>query len=186
MKIKEVFFLDHTSLQAMFEGNKVGKEMTKKMNEIKYAGKELCVITTKSCFLRALFISKSEVTIHEVQKVLNILDVGPSKSDFKDEKAVTDEILKIVGGIGEYFGGDKKVNMDCPNCGEKNDKHKNLTGETDIKDGDISFCHGCGMVSEFKDRKLVKLDEKDLDDEEKKMINKIRKLWKKDRGKKDE
>lgn len=55
--------------------------------------------------------------------------------------------------------------------------HETLDGETNPKDGDISFCIDCGEASEFMKGKTLKFDEEKLDPESKKGFNEVRHAW---------
>lgn len=103
--IPKSFFVDHLALKAMFEGKGKGKEILKEINDLKYKGVDISVSTTMSCFLRALFLADPKLKIGTIQKTLNFLKVGPSFADFKSEKQVTDEIMKVVRINGRRKNG---------------------------------------------------------------------------------
>ena len=90
--------IDCSALKDMFngeEGNK-SKELLKLMKDLNDGGKRLDVFTTSASFQRAIFLSNPDVKIQNIQKVLTFLEVAPSLADFKNEKAVTDEIIRFV------------------------------------------------------------------------------------------
>ena len=96
-----LFIIDSSALIDMFEGKDSSKKLMDKFNELKYAGNDPKAITTTSNFLRAIFLTDPETKIKDIQKTLNFLVVHPSSSDFKNEKAVMNEILEIA----KIFGG---------------------------------------------------------------------------------
>lgn len=91
-----LFVIDTSLLKDIFEGEKNGKNLLDKFNELKYANKNPRAITTMSCFLRAIFLSDSEVKIKDIQKTLNFLEIHPSFADFKNNELVLKEVLNLV------------------------------------------------------------------------------------------
>jgi hypothetical protein len=91
-----LFIIDASALKDMFEGKKSGGELLKKLSEMKELGKPLKVITPMASFLRALYLTDPETKIQVIQKALNFLEIGYSTADFKNEKATTDEIVRIA------------------------------------------------------------------------------------------
>ena len=65
----------------------------------------------------------------------------------------------------------------CPYCGYKATNHETIDGDKIPKEGDSSFCIRCGEDSIFKNNKLEKVNLKDLDDEQKKEIIRIKNFW---------
>ena len=94
--IQPLFIIDTSVLKNMFEGEENANKLMNKFKELKYANKDVKAITTMSCLLRAIFLSDSEIKIKEIQKTLNFIVVHPSFADFKNEKAVIDEVLKLA------------------------------------------------------------------------------------------
>ena len=95
------FFIDHSALKNMFEGVESGDKLLRQMYDMKNQGIPVDARTTMSCFLRALYLTDPKVNINSIQKVLNFLNVIPSFADFKNDKAVINEILKIVGSVSK-------------------------------------------------------------------------------------
>ncbi len=102
-----VFIIDSSALKDMFEGKNKEKsnEMLKRMKNSNDTNKYIKVITTLSSFLRAIFLSDSGVTIGKIQKVLSFLEIYPSLADFKNEEAVTEELIILAKTLsGEENG----------------------------------------------------------------------------------
>ena len=106
-KESPVFFIDHSALQSMFEGKKSGDKLVKKLYDLKNSGVEVIAYTSLSCFLRAIYLSDSNTSVNAIQKVLTFLRIGFSLADFKNEKAVIDEVLKIVDSISKRKENEK-------------------------------------------------------------------------------
>jgi len=103
------FILDHSALKDIFEGKNKGNsnDLLKKMKEMHDGGMKITAITTLAAFLRAIYLSESKVEIGKIQKTLSFLQVVPSFADFKNEKAVRDEIIKVA----RIMSGDKNGNF---------------------------------------------------------------------------
>jgi hypothetical protein len=95
------FLIDMSALKDMFEGKQSGDKLVEKLNEMKYAGRDVKAVTPLASFLRAIYLCNPEVKINAIQKVLNFLDVVPSQADFKNEEAVRDEIIKFASMLGK-------------------------------------------------------------------------------------
>lgn len=95
---KAAFLIDSSVLQNMFEGKNEGKagEVLQKLKTMKDNGMEVKTITPMSSFLRAIFLSDPKVTINDIQKTMSFLDIMPSLADFKDEKAVLKEVIRVA------------------------------------------------------------------------------------------
>ena len=95
---RTAFLIDSSVLINMFEGKNDGKagEVLQKMKLMKDSGMDLKVVTPMSSFLRAIFLSDSKVTIHDIQKTMSFLDIMPSLADFKNEEDVTRELIKVA------------------------------------------------------------------------------------------
>ncbi len=65
----------------------------------------------------------------------------------------------------------------CPYCGYLATEHETLDGGENPQEEDVSFCINCGEISKYKDNKLVKESLENLDEANKKEINKIRVAW---------
>jgi len=96
MEKMPIIFIDHSALKDIFEGKKSGDKLLKKMNDMNYEGKLIHMQTSMSCFLRAIFLCDPEIKISTIQKTLNILKIGPSFADFKNEEQVINEVMKIA------------------------------------------------------------------------------------------
>jgi hypothetical protein len=96
-KIERVAFLiDNSALISIFEGKNKGKELLDKLNDMKYKGRTVKAVTPLASFLRAIYLADPETKISSIQKTLNFLDVVPSFADFRDEKAVMEEIIRVA------------------------------------------------------------------------------------------
>lgn len=96
--------IDSSALKDMFESKNKGKELVKKLKEVNDRGCEVCARTTLSSFLRAIWLCEPETKITQIQKTLSFLKIIPSTVNFKDEKAVRDEIIEvahILSGVGK-------------------------------------------------------------------------------------
>jgi len=100
-KLKLVFIIDHSALKDMFEGKnkKNSDDLLNKLKELKDKGVNVIALTTLSSFLRAIFLADPDVNINKIQKTLVFLKVVSSSADFKNEKVVTDELIKFARAI---------------------------------------------------------------------------------------
>lgn len=107
-----VFFIDSSVLQPMFEGknDSNANELTKKLKEMQDGGMKIKCITTKSCFLRAIWLMESNANVQNIQRVLSFLEVMPSFSDFKNEEAVRNEVLLFAKTLSKLDGGNNDRN----------------------------------------------------------------------------
>jgi hypothetical protein len=90
------FFIDWSALKGMFAGEGSGGELLKKIKDMKNKGIDIKVTTTLSNFLRAIWLSNPEIKIQDIQKTMSFLEIGFSMADFKNEKDVLEETLRIV------------------------------------------------------------------------------------------
>lgn len=93
-----LILIDCSALIDMFNGDKKNKadELLKMMKTLNDNGKKLKIFTPTASFLRAVFLADPEKNIQNIQKTLTFLEVMPSFADFKNEKAVRDEIIKVA------------------------------------------------------------------------------------------
>ena len=96
-----VFFIDASALKDIFNGENKGhsKELLAKLKEMHNKGIPIKVLTSLANFLRAIWIANPDAKINDIQKTLSFLEVGFSIADFKNEKEVMDETLKIAENI---------------------------------------------------------------------------------------
>jgi len=117
--------IDSSVLQNMFEGKNEGKagEVQDLLKKMKDSGaKEIKCVTPMSSFLRAIFLANSNVTIKEIQRTLSYLKIMPSFADFKDEKAVTNEVILAAKAMnGESLEDIKKTQKEMK---KRNNIHK--------------------------------------------------------------
>lgn len=97
------FVIDTSVLKNMFDGSEDsdGKKMLKKLKEIKDSGKNLFAFATKSCFLRAIYLSDPETSINNIQKTLGFLKVVNDDINFMDEKAVLNGVLTLANSLSQ-------------------------------------------------------------------------------------
>jgi len=65
----------------------------------------------------------------------------------------------------------------CPRCGYTATEHETIGGYTDFKDGDISFCLGCGEANEFRNHQIIEIDSDSLNDETREEVRNLRVGW---------
>lgn len=101
-----VFFIDSSALKDIFNGKNEGrsKELLEKLKEMQNKGIKIKAVTSLSNFLRAIWVADPDAKINDIQKTLSFLEIGFSMSDFKNEKDVLNETIKIVQAIS---GGSK-------------------------------------------------------------------------------
>lgn len=193
MTKEPLIILDSDTLKGMFEGSKDGKKLVKKFNDIKYSGKKNIVVTSKAAFLRAIFMADSKVNIHEIQKTLNFLDVGPSQANFMDGDEVRAEIVDTAKRLSEYMdGGSEKGEFKCPYCKfvcNSKTKMVDNSGMPGIEKGlriEAGLCGECGEVFQMKGDKMMKFNLDDYDEDKREgiqnEIDKVKDAWKKTFG----
>ena len=74
------------------------------------------------------------------------------------------------------------MKTNCPYCNYNATEHETLNEQKNPKEGDISFCINCGEVSQYKNKKLIKVELSSLDNQTKMEINNIRIAWLKTRA----
>jgi len=96
---KPIFLVDTSVLIGMIKGDEdsKSKELMNKLKQFKDEGKDIQVITPLSCLLRAIWLSEPDIPIKNLQKIISFCKIMPSFSDFKVEKDVFDETIKIAG-----------------------------------------------------------------------------------------
>lgn len=94
--------IDCSALKDIFEGKNSGSELLKKFSELNEKGIKIKVVTPMASFLRALYLTDSDTKIQSIQKTLNFLEIGYSTADFRVEKEVTDEIIKIINLMSKF------------------------------------------------------------------------------------
>ena len=95
---KIALLIDSSVLIHMFEGKNEGKagEVLTQLKTMKDSGMEVKAVTPMSSFLRAIFLADPKVTINDIQKTMVFLEIMPSVADFKDEKAVMNEVIRVA------------------------------------------------------------------------------------------
>lgn len=97
-----LFIFDFGVLQQVFEGDNSKKalDLIIKIKDLKKMGAPMVSVTTLSNFLRALYLAK-KVDADKLKDVLDSLNVIPSTADFKNEKAVIEDTIKLANTLGE-------------------------------------------------------------------------------------
>jgi len=68
-------------------------------------------------------------------------------------------------------------NQKCKRCGYFFEETQTIEGDKNFKNGDISFCFGCGEIGEFRNKEVIPIDEKTLSPELILEIARIRDVW---------
>lgn len=91
------FLIDSSVLINMFEGKNIGKagEVLTKLKQMADSGMKVKTITPMSSFLRAIYLSEPTTQIRDIQKTLSFLEIMPGFADFKNEKAVMEEVIRV-------------------------------------------------------------------------------------------
>jgi len=108
---KAAFLIDSSVLINMFEGKNIGKagEVLTKLKQMTDSGMEVKTITPMSSFLRAIYLSEPTIQIRDIQKTLSFLEIMPGFADFKNEKAVMEEVIRVAHLMsGKPMKEDKK------------------------------------------------------------------------------
>jgi len=98
------FLIDSSALKDMFESKNKGEELVKKLKEVNDMGGNVYAVTPLASFLRAIWLCEPEIKIAQIQKTLSFLNVIFSTADFKDDKAVMNEIIEVAN----LLSGNKK------------------------------------------------------------------------------
>lgn len=101
-----VLLVDESVLRKMFKGKNEERsgDLLTQMKDIKDRGAPLKAVTTLSSFLRAIFLLEPDTTVKDIQRTLSFLEIAPSFADFKNGKAVTDEVVEFA----QAMSGKKK------------------------------------------------------------------------------
>jgi hypothetical protein len=108
-KKKMCMIIDASVIQQMIEDDNSQKavEVLKKIKEIDENPKlkENCLLfTPQSSLLRAIYFANPEkVKFQNLQKIISCVMVTPSFANFKNEKAVIDEVIRSA----KIFSGEK-------------------------------------------------------------------------------
>lgn len=96
-KQNPVFLIDWSATRDIIEGKKkTSKDILSKMVQMKKEGKPMNFITPLSNLLRAIHVANPETKIKDLQKLIDCVNIDYSLVDFRDEKAVQSEILRIA------------------------------------------------------------------------------------------
>ena len=95
-KANPLFLIDNSALKDMFEGKNYGKELADKMITLNIKG-----VVPVASFLRAIYLAEPNTRVSEIQKTMKFLEIGYEGANYKNEKAVMDEIIEIAKEIGK-------------------------------------------------------------------------------------
>lgn len=100
-----MFLVDDSVLIQMLEGVKPATETGKVLDKLTKADPgTYTAMTTSSALLRAIHESSKIADMSKLKDILETIKIVPTSADFKDEKAVREEMInfaKIVAQIGE-------------------------------------------------------------------------------------
>ena len=87
-------------MKEMIEGKGHGKEL---LETIVNVGKDIKIpmITTMANLLRAIYLSDENTNIKQLKKIIEITKVFPSFADFRDEKKVIEETIKVANALSK-------------------------------------------------------------------------------------
>lgn len=110
LKKNPLFMVDDSVLTSMIEGKKDDKSKATKLlfmlSEMKKKKVPYKAITPIASLLRAIWKADSKVKIEHLQNVLEMIEVMPNLVDYKDEKAVMNDIIKMAN----FFSGGSPKN----------------------------------------------------------------------------
>lgn len=103
IKGEAVFLVSCDVLKEMIEGRNENNsgEVLSKLKLIKDGGGKLLAITPMASLLRAIWLADSNANIHNLQKVLSVIDILFSSAVFKNEEEVITEMIKIAKAFSE-------------------------------------------------------------------------------------
>lgn len=102
-KDNPAFLIETSVLKSMLEddGENKGKELLDKFLLMKSKGIKIKCFTTNASLLRAIWLSKPDNKIENLQKLIGILDILPSYANFANEKEVVEEIITVAKTLSE-------------------------------------------------------------------------------------
>ena len=107
-KENQIVFLDSSTMQSMIE-NDDSEKAVQCLNiflDMKKDNIHFAAIATMSSFLRAISMADG-IDQKNLQDLICVIKIIPSKADFNDENAVIEEMFKIAEAINK-FGEEKK------------------------------------------------------------------------------
>ena len=105
MEEKILFIVDDTVLKKILEDTTPGTttgEMLEKLTKLTKANPEKHkAVTTMSSLLRAIHESSENASMSRLKDILDTIDIFPSEADYKNEKAVREEIIFLANGMSK-------------------------------------------------------------------------------------
>jgi hypothetical protein len=108
-----IFIIDSTVMKSMIEGKNDNKavEVLQRLNELKKMKVPCGAMTTLSSLLHAIWISDDNAKISNLKKMLEtitIVALGNDHLDYKDEKKVIENIIKLAAIISPRKKSEEK------------------------------------------------------------------------------
>lgn len=102
----QLFVFDFSVIKQILEGKneEKSKDILEKMAGLKAQNKDVVAITTTSNFLRALYLAEN-IEKKMVSMLLETIIVIPSAADFKDDKAVMNDVLSVIEKLNRASNG---------------------------------------------------------------------------------
>ena len=93
-----IMIVDDTILRDMIEGTEKGKEFLEKMKNFHDMDKRVVLVTPVCALQRAIYLTKPETDMKNLQKVISFLKIVSSieVEDFTDEKVVMGSVMKVA------------------------------------------------------------------------------------------
>lgn len=93
-----LFIIDSSVLSKMIEGSNDGKakEMMEMLSKMKVAGMPFKALTTLSSLHNAIWKADGNCKLEGLHNVMNTIEILPDKADYKNDKAVMNNIIKIA------------------------------------------------------------------------------------------
>jgi len=91
-----LFIIASDVIRDVLNGKAVNNKLFGKMLELKQNLKPFVAVTTLSSLKRGIYLANKNSTIQNLQVLFEVVEIYPSLSNYKDEKAVIDETVKLA------------------------------------------------------------------------------------------
>ena len=96
-----LFIVDASAMIDIFNGKALHNPLFKKMMTRNQEGMPFVAMTTLSAFQRAIYLSTNCTSIQNIKVAMDLIDIKHSRADYKDNEAVTNELLKFGNLMSE-------------------------------------------------------------------------------------
>jgi len=93
MKQQKIYVLDSSAMRKMIEGDIQSEMLLNKLYQMKQSS---MVITTLSSFLNAIMLSKPNVIVKNIQKILKVVKINNDEIDYTNSIQVKNRLIRFI------------------------------------------------------------------------------------------